>query len=61
LWHGNGYTAFQKLSALAMDLDVAVAPPGDATARKRLKAGEAFHTSIERNRLCIPNYGERYR
>ena len=61
LWHGNGYKAFQKLAALAMDLDVAVTPTGDATARKLLKAVEAFHTYIERNRLCIPNYGERYR
>ncbi len=61
LWHGNVYKAFQKIAALAMDLDVAVANTGDATARKLLKAVEEFHTYIERNRAFIPNYGERYR
>ena len=44
-----------------MDLDGAVAITGDATARKLLKAMEACHTYIERNRAFIPNYGERYR
>jgi hypothetical protein len=61
LWHGNVYKAFHKIAALAMDLDVAVATTGDATARKLLKAVEEFHTYIERNRAFIPNYGERYR
>ena len=61
LWHGNVYKAFQKLTDLAMDLDVAVATTGDGTARKLLKAVEEFHTYIERNRAFIPNYGERYR
>jgi hypothetical protein len=61
LWHGNVYKAFHKIAALAMDLDVAVATTGDATARKLLKTVEEFHTYIERNRAFIPNYGERYR
>jgi hypothetical protein len=61
LWHGNVYKAFQKITDLAMDLDVAVATTGDGTARKLLKAVEEFHTYIERNRAFIPNYGERYR
>ena len=61
LWHGNVSKAFHKIAALAMDLDVAVATTGDATARKLLKAVEEFHTYIERNRAFIPNYGERYR
>jgi hypothetical protein len=72
LWHGNVYKAFHKIAALvykafhkiaalAMDLDMAVATTGDATARKHLKAVEEFHTYIERNRAFIPNYGERYR
>ena len=46
MWHGNGYKAFQKLAALAVDLAVAVAPTGDATTSKLLKAVEAFHTYI---------------
>jgi hypothetical protein len=61
LWHGNVYKAFQKLTDLIMDLDVAVATTGGGTARKLLKAVEEFHTYIERNRAFIPNYGERYR
>ena len=61
LWHGNVYKAFHKIAALAMDLDVAVATTGDATAHKLLKVVEEFHTHIERNRAFIPNYGERYR
>jgi hypothetical protein len=61
LWHGNVYKAFQKITDLAMDLDVAVATTDDATARKLLRAVEEFHTYIERNRAFIPNYGERYR
>ena len=61
LWHGNVYQAFQKLTDLVMDLDVAVATAGDATARKLLKAVEEFYTYIDRNRAFIPNYGERYR
>ena len=61
LWHGNVYKAFHKIAALAMDLDVAAATTGNATARKLLKAIEEFHTYIERNRAFIPNYGERYR
>jgi hypothetical protein len=61
LWHGNVYKAFQKLTALAMELDLAVANTGDTTARKLLKAVEACHTYMERNRAFIPNYGERYR
>jgi hypothetical protein len=61
LWHGNLYKAFHKIAALVMDLDVAVACTGDATARKLLKAIEEFHTYIERHRTFIPNYGERYR
>jgi hypothetical protein len=61
LWHGNVYKAFQKITDLAMDLDVAVVATGDGTARKLLKAVEEFHTYIERNRAFIPNYGERYR
>ena len=60
LWHGNVYKAFQKLTTLEMDLDVAVANTGDATARKLLKAVEEFHTYIEHNQGFIPNYGERY-
>jgi hypothetical protein len=32
-----------------------------SSAGKLLKAGEEFHTSIDRNRIFIPNYGERYR
>jgi hypothetical protein len=43
-----------------MDLDVAAAITGDATARKLLKTVEEFHTYIDRNRAFIPNYGERY-
>ena len=46
LWHGNVYKAFHKIVALAMDLDVAVAITGDATARKLLKAMEEFHTYL---------------
>jgi hypothetical protein len=61
LWHGNVYKAFQKIAAIAMGLDVAVATTGDATVRKLLKAVEEFHTYIEQNRAFIPNYGERYR
>jgi hypothetical protein len=60
LWHGNVYQAFQKLTDLIMDLDVAAAT-GDGTARKLFKAVEEFHTYIDRNRAFIPNYGERYR
>jgi hypothetical protein len=60
LWHGNVYKAFQKLTDLIMDLDVAAAT-GDGTARKLFKAVEEFHTYIDRNRAFIPNYGERYR
>ena len=60
LWHGNVYKAFQKLTDLLMDLDVAVATTGDGTAWKLLKAVEEFYTSIERNRAFIPTYGERY-
>jgi hypothetical protein len=44
LWPGNVYKAFHKIAALAMDLDVAVATTGAATARKLLKAVEEFHT-----------------
>ena len=44
-----------------MDLDAAVATSGQATARKRLKAVEEFHTYIENNKHFIPNYGECYR
>ena len=61
LWHGNVYKAFQKLTDLIMDLDVAVATTGDGTARKLFKAVEEFYTYLERNRAFIPNYGERYR
>jgi hypothetical protein len=60
LWHGNVYKAFQKITDLAMDLDVAVATTDDAMARKLLRAVEEFYTYIERNRAFIPNYGERY-
>jgi hypothetical protein len=60
LWHGNVYKAFQKLTDLIMDLDMAAAT-GDGTARKLFKAVEEFHTYIDRNRAFIPNYGERYR
>ena len=61
LWHGNVYKAFQKITDLAMDLDMAVTTTGDGTARKLLKAVEEFYTYIERNRAFIPNDGERYR
>lgn len=59
---GNVYKAFpNKIAALAMELDGAVAITGDATARKLLKAIEECHTYSERTRAVIPNYGERYR
>jgi hypothetical protein len=61
LWHGNVYKAFQKLTDLIMDLDVAVVTTGDGMARKLLKAVKEFYTYIERNHAFIPNYGERYR
>jgi hypothetical protein len=61
LWHGNVYQAFQKLTDLIMDLDVAVATTGDGTARNLLKAVEEFYTYSERHRAFIPNDGERYR
>ena len=55
------YKAFQKLTDLIMDVDVAAAT-GDGTARKLLKAVGEFHMYIDRNiRAFIPNYGERYR
>jgi hypothetical protein len=60
LWHGNVYRALQVVEAVEMDLEVAAAA-GDGNARKLLKATEAFHTYIERNRAFIPNDGERYR
>jgi len=44
-----------------MNLDVAVANDGHATARKLLKAVEEFHTYIENNAGSIPNCGECYR
>jgi hypothetical protein len=44
-----------------MDLDAAVAPRGQATARKRLNAMEACHPYIATNQGFIPNDGERYR
>jgi hypothetical protein len=44
LWHGNVYKAFQKITDLAMGLDVAVAITDDGTARKLLRAVEEFHT-----------------
>ena len=43
LWHGHVSQAFQKLTDLIMDLDVAAAT-GDGTARKLCKAGEEFYT-----------------
>ena len=58
LWQGNVYRALQVLESVEMDLDVAAAT-GDGPARKLLKAVEEFHTSIDRNRAFIPNYGER--
>ena len=60
LWHGNGYKAFQKLTDLIWDLDVAAAT-GDGTARQLCKAVEEFPTYIDRNRAFIPHDGERYR
>jgi hypothetical protein len=45
LWHGNVYKAFQKLTDLVMDLDVAAAT-GEGTTRKLFKAVEEFHTYI---------------
>src|SRR5205823_14590646 len=61
LWHGNVYQAFQVIQVVEGDLDVAVVTSGDATARKLLKAVEAFHTSITNKAHCIPHYGARYR
>ena len=61
LWHGNVYKAWQVVQSVEMDLDAAVATSRENTARKLLKAVEAFHTSIENNQGFIPNYGERYR
>jgi hypothetical protein len=60
LWHGNVYQALQVVQSVAMDLEVAVATSGDGTARRLLKAVEAFHTYIDNNAGSIPNYGERY-
>jgi hypothetical protein len=61
LWHGNVYKALQVVQSVAMDLEAAVATSGHATARKLLKAVEAFHTYIANNKGFIPNYGERSR
>jgi hypothetical protein len=44
-----------------MDLDVAVAITGDATARNHPKSVEEFHTYSDRNRAFIPHYGEHCR
>jgi hypothetical protein len=60
LWHGNVYQVLQVVQSVEMDLDATVATSGDGPARNLLKAVEAFHTYIERNRAFIPNYGERY-
>jgi hypothetical protein len=61
VWHGNVYKALQVVQFIEMALDAAVIMSGHATARKRLKAVEEFHTYIENNQSFIPNYGERYR
>jgi hypothetical protein len=43
-----------------MDLEVAVATSHDGTARKLVKAVEAFHTYIANHASVLPNDGERY-
>jgi hypothetical protein len=60
LWHGNVYQALPVVQSVAMDLEVAVVTSGDGTARKLLKAVEAFHTDIENHAGFMPNDGERY-
>jgi len=48
------------VESVEMDLDVAAATD-NGTARKLLKAVQEFHTYIDRNRVFVPNDGERYR
>src|SRR5262249_36125149 len=61
LWHGNVYQALQVMQSVEGDLEVAVAPSHDGTARKLLKAVAECHTYIKNNAGFLPNYGERYR
>lgn len=53
--------AVQKITALAMDLEGAVATTDEGTGRKRRKAGEAFPPALDRHRAGIPHDGARSR
>jgi hypothetical protein len=63
LWHGNAFTALQRLRWMMMD--VACHEPRETPHprryRKLEKALSEFYTYIENNARFIPNYGERYR
>ena len=58
---GHVSNAVQKIPALAMDLEVAVATTDEGTGRNRLQAVEACHPDMDRPRACIPHDGARSR
>ena len=61
LWHGNVDQARQVGPSVERDLDAAVANSGHATARTRLNAVAAYHTSIAHHPGFIPTDGTRSR
>ena len=61
LGHGPVDKAVQKITALAMDLEGAVATTDEGTARNRRRPGKHAPPALDRNRACIPHDGARSR
>jgi hypothetical protein len=61
LWHGNVFQALKVLTTIHLDLELASWERDGGKIGKLCKTVQEFHTFIDRNRVFIPNYGERYR
>lgn len=61
LWHGNVFRALHVLTTILFDLEMAAGEHEEGKSGKLLQVVQEFYTFIDRNRVFIPNYGERYR
>lgn len=61
LWHGNVFRALHLLTTILFDLEMAAGEHEEGKSGKLLQVVQECYTFIDRNRVFIPNYGERYR
>src|SRR5262249_1576195 len=61
LWHGNGFRALQVLTTILFDLEMAAGDAEEGRSGRLFEGVKELYTCRDRNRVFMPNCGERYR